>query len=235
MCYISLYQQDYYYLYLGLSGSKTILAEFLTVERLKVFSDSVLLVAITILAYQLVPPSIINGRLSGGEVQSFVDNVYGLISSFFVISFFWVLYTKILDYMKKPDDIVIITSLTFFILVLLIPVFTLAQFQYRNLQSVISLALLLITNDLLLVLLWVYLIKHKKHLMTQEGELSSITDNRYMYSRLAIIPCLYIITIGIAFFISVKIAVVFPVIIVPAMISLAKVFGSKKRRENTNL
>jgi hypothetical protein len=71
--------------------------------------------------------------------------------------------------------------------------------------------------------------------MTQEGELSSITDNRYMYSRLAIIPCLYIITIGIAFFISVKIAVVFPVIIVPAMISLAKVFGSKKRRENTNL
>jgi uncharacterized membrane protein len=234
---LSLYRQSYYYLYLGLIGSKTILVEFLTVERLKAFSDSVLLVAITILAYNLAPPSLINGRLSGNEVQSFLDNVYGLISSFFVIFVFWVLYTKILDYMKKPDDIVILTSLTFFILVLLIPVFTLAEFQYKSLQSVVSLALLQITNDLLLVLLWVYLIKHKKHLMTQEGDLISTTDNRYMYSRLTIIPCLYIVTIGIAFFVSIRIAAIFPVIIVPAMVLLSRVFGSKKNRKKntTNL
>ena len=82
------------------------MTKFLTAERLKVFSDSVLLVAITILAYNLVPPSIINSKLSGVEVQYFVDNVYGLISSFFMISIFWVLYTKILDYTREPDDIV---------------------------------------------------------------------------------------------------------------------------------
>jgi hypothetical protein len=58
------------------------LTKFLTVERLRVFGDSVLLVAITILAYNLVPPSIINGELSGVEAQTFVNNVYGLISSF---------------------------------------------------------------------------------------------------------------------------------------------------------
>jgi uncharacterized membrane protein len=74
------------------------MAKLLTVERLKVFADSVLLVAITILAYNLSPPSLINGKLTGVELQSFLDNVYGLISSFFVISIFWVLYTKILDY-----------------------------------------------------------------------------------------------------------------------------------------
>ena len=112
-----------------------------------------LLVAITILAYNLAPPSLINGKLSGIETQSFLDNVYGLISSFFVISFFWVLYTKILDYVIEVDDIIVVTSLIFFILVLLIPVFTLAQFQYRNLQSVLSLALLQIINGFSL-LLW---------------------------------------------------------------------------------
>lgn len=164
----SLYRQDYYYLYLGLIGSNSILTKLLTVERLKVFSDSVLLVAITILAYNLSPPSLINGTLSGVELQSFLDNVYGLISSFFVISIFWVLYTKLLDYVREIDDIVIVTSLVLFILVLLIPVFSLAQFQYRNLQSVVSLALLQIINGLSLLLLWTYLIKHRKKLMTKE-------------------------------------------------------------------
>jgi hypothetical protein len=51
---------------------------------------------------------------------------------------------KVLDYMKEPDDIVVLTSLTFFILVLRILVFTLAQLQYMNLQSIMSLASLLI-------------------------------------------------------------------------------------------
>jgi uncharacterized membrane protein len=203
----------------------------LTVERLRVFGDSVLLVAITILAYNLVPPSIINGELSGVEVQSFVENVYGLISSFFMISIFWVLYTKILDYMREGDELVILTSLVFFILVLIIPVFTLAQFQYQTLQSVASLALLQIINGLLLILLWTYLLSHRKRLMTQEEELST-TDKRYMYSRLALIPCLYIIAIVIALFVSIRVATIFPVIIIPAMVLLAgrKVSGSEKKK-----
>ena len=41
---------------------------------------------------------------------------------------------------------------------------------------------------------------------------------------------------AIAFFVSIQVAFIFPVIIAPAMVVLAKVFGSKKkRRENTNL
>ena len=209
------------------------MTKLLTAERLRVFSDSVLLVAITILAYNLVPPSIINGDLSGVEVQTFVDNVYGLISSFFVISIFWVLYAKILDYMREPDELVILTSLVFFILVLLIPVFTLAQFQYETLQSVTSLALLQIINGLLLILLWTYLLRHRKILMTQEEEVST-TDKRYMYSRLTLILCIYIITIAIARFVDIKVAVIFPIIIVPAMILLWEVFGLEKKKNTPN-
>jgi uncharacterized membrane protein len=164
-----------------------------------------------------------NGKLSGVELQSFLDNVYGLISSFSAISVFWLLYTKILDYMKEVDEVVVLLSLMFFILVLLIPVFSLAQFQYRNLQSVIFLALLQIINGLLLLSIWMYLIKHRKKLMTEGG--LNTSDDRYIYSRRVIIPCIYLITIAIAFFVSIQFASTFPVIIVPAMIVLAKVFG----------
>ena len=54
----------------------------LTTERLKSFSDSVLLVAITILAYNLVPPTIVNGQGNQDELKDFYYNLYGLISSF---------------------------------------------------------------------------------------------------------------------------------------------------------
>lgn len=208
------------------------MTKLLTIDRLRTFSDSVLLVAITILAYNLSPPSLINGKLSGVELQSFLNNVYGLISSFSAISVFWLLYTKILDYMKEVDDVVILLSLIFFILVLLIPVFSLAQFQYRNLQSVISLALLQIINGLLLLSIWTYIIKHRKKLMIEGG--LNTSDDRYMYSRLVIIPCIYLVTIAIAFFLSIYLASTFPVIIIPTMIVLARVFGSKKIK-NTNL
>jgi uncharacterized membrane protein len=147
-------------------------------------------------------------------------------------------YAKILDYVSEIDDIVIFTSLVFFILVLLIPVFSLAQFQYRNLQAVISLALLQIINGSLLLLLWTYLIKHRKDLMTKdkgEGQLTR-ADNRYMYSGLAVIPCLYVIAMALAFFVDIQAAAVFPIIIIPVMVSLAKLFGSKKRSgQNANL
>jgi uncharacterized membrane protein len=108
------------------------------------------------------------------QTQSFINNVYGLVSTFFVISIFWVLYSKILDYLREVDDMVILTSFIFFILVLLVPAFSNAQFQYRNLLSVISLALLQIINGSLLLLLWTYLDKRRRQLMNEKGQELSI-------------------------------------------------------------
>ena len=130
--------------------------------------------------------------------------------------------------MKEPDEIVVLISLMFFILMLLVPVFSLAEFQYENLQSVISLATLQIINGLLLILLWTYLIRHRTRLMTQEEELNTSTRS-YMYSRLALIPSLYMITIAIAFFLGVKAAAIFPVIVIPSMLLLGRILGEKKR------
>jgi uncharacterized membrane protein len=195
----------------------------MTTERLKTLGDSILLVSLTLLAYNLVPPSVVNGQLNADEVKDFLDNLYGLISSFFVIIVFWVIYTKILDYLKKSNEIVVWVSLTFFILVLLTPVFSVALFQYQVQPSITSLASLQIVNGILLVLLWIYLLRHR-NMMTIELKKN---DNRYMYSILSVIPSLYAISIGIAF-INIQMAIIFPVIMVPTMMVLGQAFHHQK-------
>jgi uncharacterized membrane protein len=196
----------------------------MTTERLKTLSDSILLVSLTLLAYNLVPPSVVNGQLNADELQNFLDNLYGLISSFFVIIVFWVIYTKILDYLKESNEIVVWVSLTFFILVLLTPVFSVALFQYQVQPSITSLASLQIVNGILLVLLWIYLLRHR-NMMTIELKKN---DNRYMYSILSVIPSLYAISIGIAF-INIQMAIIFPVIMVPTMTLLGQAFHHQKK------
>ena len=141
---------------------------FLSVERLEGLSDSVLLVALTILAYNLIPPTLINGQADPTEVDSFFDNLFGMVSSFFVIFVFWILYMKILDHLTVPDDVVILTSLLFFILILVTPVFTLAQVQYESTSSVIFLSILMIITDFNLVFIWKYI--HKKPLSVDRGQ-----------------------------------------------------------------
>jgi hypothetical protein len=75
--------------------------------------------------------------------------------------------------------------------------------------------------------------------MNVEDEELSTIDNRYMYSRIALIPCTYLITIPLGFFVSIQVAAIFPIVIVPGVITLARVFGSskkrKKKREKTTL
>ena len=200
-----------------------ILTSFMTTERLKTLGDSILLVSLTLLAYNLVPPSVVNGQLNADEVKDFLDNLYGLISSFFVIIVFWAIYTKILDYLKKSNEIVVWVSLTFFILVLLTPVFSVALFQYQVQPSITSLASLQIVNGILLVLLWMYLLRHR-NMMTIELKKN---HNRYMYSILSVIPSVYAISIGIAF-INIQMAIIFPVIMVPTMMVLGQAFHHQK-------
>jgi hypothetical protein len=71
--------------------------------------------------------------------------------------------------------------------------------------------------------------------MSKQEELG-VNDNRYMYGRITLIPCTYLITILLGYFVSIQVAGIFPVIIGPAVISLKRVFGSmKEKTEGTNL
>jgi len=198
------------------------LTGYLNTERLRTLADSVLLVGITILAYNLVPPSVINGQLNEVEIQDFFNNLYALISSFVVIFILWILYMKILDYLERPNEVIVIISITFFILVLLTPVFTVGTFQYNNWRSLASLALLQIVNSLLLMALWTYILKSK--LLVQQFKHEY---NRNMYSGLAVIPSIYAISMVIGF-VNVDAASIFPVFMIPIILMLSMVYRRKE-------
>lgn len=155
----------------------------LTTERLKSFSDSVLLIAVTILAYNLVPPSIVNGQVNPDELNDFYYNLYGLISSFMVISVFWLISINFFDYLKEPDEVTTLILITFFVLILITPITTVAELQYRTWQAVAGLSLLQVVNSVMLMLLWWYLGKSKN---LQSKELDNSIKKK-MYGRLAII------------------------------------------------
>jgi uncharacterized membrane protein len=131
-----------------------LMANLLTTERLKNFSDSVLLVAITILAYNLVPPTIVNGQVNPDEMKDFFYNLYGLISSFAVISVFWVFSMYFFDYLKHPTEIITLILIAFFVLILITPNTTVVELRYRNWEGVAVLSLLQIFNSMMLMLLW---------------------------------------------------------------------------------
>ena len=176
-----------------------------------------LLVAITILAYNLVPPSVVNGQANPDELEDFFYNLYGLISSFMVISVFWIFSMYFFDYLKDPDEIITLLLLTFFVLILITPITTVAELQYRTWQAVTVLSLLQVVNSMMLMLLWWYLGKHK-NLQSKELD-NSIKKKGYI--RLTIIPSLYVISIGLSFF-NFDVAVIFPVFMIPTLILVAK-------------
>jgi uncharacterized membrane protein len=194
------------------------LSGLLTTERLKSFSDSVLLVAITLLAYNLVPPSVVNGQVSPDETRDFFNNLYGLISSFVVISIFWLFSMNFLDYLKYPNEIIVLIFITFFVLIIITPVTTVAELQYRTWEAVAGLSLLQVMNSMMLMLLWWLLGKNKD---LQSKELDNSIKKK-TYTRLAIIPSLYVISIGLSYF-NFNLAVIFPVIMIPSLIFIAKV------------
>lgn len=139
----------------------------LTTERLKNFSDSVLLVAITILAYNLVPPTIVNGQVNPDEMKDFFYNLYGLISSFAVISVFWVFSMYFFDYLKHPTEIITLILIAFFVLILITPITTVAELRYRNWKGVAVLSLLQIFNSMMLMLLW-WILGNRKNLQAKD-------------------------------------------------------------------
>ena len=190
---------------------------FLSVERLKGLSDSVLLVALTILAYNLIPPTLVNGQADPTELDSFFDNLFGMVSSFFVIFVFWLLYMKILDHLTVPDDLVILTSLIFFIFILVTPVFTLAQVQYESASAVVFLSILMIITDLILIFLWKYI--HKKSLSIDHGS----REVRSIHNIFLVIPILYLMSILLTFY-SIKLSIILPVVMIPTLILMNSLF-----------
>jgi uncharacterized membrane protein len=183
----------------------------------------VLLVAITILAYNLVPPAIVNGQVNQDELKDFYYNLYGLISSFMVISIFWILSMNFFDYLKYPDELIVLVSVTFYVLILITPITTVAELQYRTWEGVAVLASLQVVNSVLLIFCVWHLARSKN---LQSKELDRLVKKK-MYTRLMVIPLLYVISVALSF-VNFNVAVIFPVTMIPALIFVPRVYKTKK-------
>jgi hypothetical protein len=123
------------------------------------------------------------------------------------------------DYLKYPTEIINLILITFFVLILITPITTVAELQYRTWKAVAVLSLIQVFNSMMLMLLWWYLGKSKN---LQRKEIDN-SIRKKMYIRLTIIPSLYVISIGLSF-ISFNVAIIFPIVMIPSLILVAKAY-----------
>jgi len=123
------------------------------------------------------------------------------------------------DYLKYPTEIINLILITFFVLILITPITTVAELQYRTWEAVAVLSLIQVFNSMMLMLLWWYLGKSKN---LQRKEIYN-SIRKKMYIRLTIIPSLYVISIGLSF-ISFNVAIIFPIVMIPSLILVAKAY-----------
>jgi uncharacterized membrane protein len=76
----------------------------------------------------------VDGQVKPDELNDFIYNLFGL-SSFVVISIFWVFSMYFFDYLKYPNEIIALILIVFFVLILIIPISTVAELQYRSWEA----------------------------------------------------------------------------------------------------
>jgi uncharacterized membrane protein len=85
--------------------------------RLIAFSDSVLVVAVVLLVYNLATLATAEPNAFQGQIFLYILAAY--VGSFIVVFLYWIVFTSLLEYIKDLDDIVVSLSLIFLILVTL--------------------------------------------------------------------------------------------------------------------
>lgn len=102
-------------------------------------------------------------------------------------------------------------------MIIITPISTVGELQYKTWRAVAGLSLLQVFNSLIMIFMWWYLGKNEN---LQSKELDDVIKKK-MYIRLSIIPSLYVISIGLSF-INFNVAIIFPVIMIPSLILVAK-------------
>ena len=171
-------------------------------DRLSAITDGVYAVALTLLALEIVVPSV-NSIHSSAQLNDYmVNNLLPQLSlyliSFIILSNFWASTNSIPMY-KKVDNTILTINLAILALVVLIPFstsFVLSFYHYS--QSVIIFSLIILLVGLLYLILYIYLFKEN---LVKERIYKFIEPHkRIMLIELSIPPVLALISIVLALF-----------------------------------
>lgn len=196
-------------------------------NRLSAITDGVYAVALTLLALEIVVPSV-NSIHSSAQLNDYmVNNLLPQLSlyliSFIILSNFWA-STNAIPMYKKVDNTILTINLAILALVVLIPFstsFVLSFYHYS--QSVIIFSLIILLVGLLYLILYIYLFKEN---LVKERIYKFIEPHkRIMLIELSIPPVLALISIILVLFNPLAGMYVYVVVLFATMIKkIAKKF-----------
>jgi uncharacterized membrane protein len=175
---------------------------FISNNRLKSFSDSVLVVAVVLLVYNLA--TLATSEPEFFEFDTFFHALVAYVSSFIVVFFYWSRFTLLLDHIKSLDDTIVLISLAFLILVTLTPVSYIGLLQLKSQPALMFTNVNQILAGGFLVLLW--------RIIMKEETVGS--KARYFLFQISLIPLVYVASLLLSF-LSFTAAVILPLFILP--------------------
>ena len=180
---------------------------FLDKTRLKQLSDSVLLVGIVLLVYDLA--SLANSDADFFDPKTFFNTLVAYVNSFIVVYLYWSLFSVLLTYIEKVDVMLFLLFIAFLILVTLVPVANILFLQQRNQQSQNFHAFIHVVPGIILMFAMFF----RKHELTLMGH----KDYRHELISLTIIPSMYSLSFFFAFLNS-TISQLIPFFVIPLFI-----------------
>ena len=183
---------------------------FLTTDRLRSFSDSVLIVGVVLLVYNLA--TLVTSEPEFFEPDVFYHALIAYICSFIVVFFYWSRFTLLLDYAENLEGVTIFTSLVFLVFLVTVTLTSVALIglvELRNKYSLIFSCIVQILAGILLITL-VNIIKTQRTLGHK---------GRYFLIQVCVIPIVYTISLVVSF-LYYGIAVIIPISILPILLIL---------------
>lgn len=184
--------------------------------HIKIFTDAVFGVAITILAVELQVPNLDGIKLvDSTEFGEIAKTFISYITTFVIIGIFWITYHAVFNPIKRTTDLMIWLNLAFLMFIAIVPFSIRLMNEYNNQNSFIFYSLIQILTGLILFLMWRHALR--RQLIATKDENSNYELNlvlvRLTYIRTIIIPTTYAISI-LASFLHPHLASIFPLIII---------------------
>lgn len=191
--------------------------------HVKIFTDAVFGVAITILAVELQVPHLDGiSLISSGEFAEIATTFISYIKTFVIIGIYWITYHGVFNPIKRTTDLMIWLNLSFLMFIAIIPFSIRLMNEYNNQHSFIFYSIIQIMTGVILLLMWQHGLRMGTLVNNNRDEVTQLNPEviRLTYYRTIIIPIAYTISIGFSF-INPHIVTIFPlIIIIPVSIFL---------------
>ena len=185
---------------------------FLQIQRIKTLSDSVLLVGIVLLVYNLA--SLAATKLYDFDPETFLNTLVAYICSFIVVFLYWSIVSTILRYLKQIDITIFSLLLSILMLVTLVPVAHEGLLQLKKPSAFYFASIIFITPGILLIALSLYA-KYK-------GELRNVNLYRLVADS-SVIPGVYVVYFILALYNPILFNLFIPFSIFPILYIIDKI------------